>query len=110
MFFELQKYSSNTAVESEQGLKMTYAELDNASHSVVKDLEPRKLCFCLCENTIGSFVGYVGLMNANMPTVLLDGSKDIEIIQGLVEHYNPKYIWTPTHRKDIINNGIYKRQ
>lgn len=110
MFFELKKYAENTAVETEYGLKMTYAELEKASQSVVKDLEPRKLCFCLCENTIGSFVGYVGLINASIPTVLLDGSKDVEIIQGLIEHYQPKYIWTPTHRKDDIINGTAIRE
>ena len=98
MFFELNKYEGNIAVETEYGLKMSYAELETVSQSVVCELEPRKLCFCLCENTIGSLVGYVGLMNANMPTVLLDGSKDLDIILGLIEHYQPQYMWTPTER------------
>lgn len=102
MFFELNKYADNTAVETEQGLKMTYAKLEKALQSIVGKLERRKLCFCLCENTIGSFVGYVGLMNANMPTVLLDGSKDAEIINGLVGHYQPRYVWCPAHRKDDL--------
>lgn len=105
MFFDLKKYADNTAVKTEQGLKMSYAELEKVSSHLADCLEPRKLTFCLCENTIGSLVGYVGLLNADMPTVLLDGSKDIEIIQGLIEHYKPKYIWTPTHRKNEINNG-----
>lgn len=104
MFFDLRKYAGNTAVETEYGLKVTYEELDVASQSVLAGLEQRRLTFCLCENTIGSFVGYVGLMNANMPTVLLDGSKDVEIIKGLIEHYQPKYIWTPSHRKDELQN------
>ena len=106
MFFDLKKFVGNTAVETEHGLKMTYAELDKASRNVVSDLEPRKLCFCLCENTIGSFVGYVGLMNANMPTVLLDGSKDVDIIDDLIEHYQPQYVWCPTHRKAELSVGI----
>ena len=110
MFFDLKKYAGNTAVETEYGLKMTYAELESASQSVVSELEPRKLCFCLCENTIGSFAGYVGLMNADMPTVLLDGSKDIEIINGLIEHYHPRYIWAPVHRKDEIRNSKVIRE
>lgn len=87
-------------METEHGLKMTYAELESASQSVVSEIEPRKLCFCLCENTIGSFVGYVGLMNANMPTVLLDGSKDAQIINDLIGHYQPQYVWCPAYRKD----------
>lgn len=91
--FDLQKYSENIAVETESGLRLTYAELEKAGRQITAGLEPRRLTFCLCENTIGSFVGYVGLMNANMPTVLLDGSKDIEIINGLIAHYQPKYVW-----------------
>lgn len=110
MFFDLKKYAGNTAVETEYGLKMTYDELDTASKAVLAGLEQCRLTFCLCENTIGSFVGYVGLMNANMPTVLLDGSKDVEIIKGLIEHYQPKYIWTPSHRKDEFSNGSVIRE
>lgn len=99
MFFDLKKYTGNIAVETEFGLKIKYEDLEKASSCVTANMRPRKLTFCLCENTIGSFVGYVGLMNANMPTVLLDGSKDYEIIRGLIDHYKPKYIWIPTHRK-----------
>ena len=96
MMFDLQKYSENIAVEMESGLRLTYAELEKAGRQITAGLEPRRMTFCLCENTIGSFVGYVGLMNANMPTVLLDGSKDIEIINGLIAHYQPKYVWAPS--------------
>lgn len=102
MFFDIKKYAENKAVETEHGLKMTYAELEKASLLVTASMESRKLTFCLCENTIGSFVGYVGLMNANMPTVLLDGSKDMEIIVSLIEHYEPRYVWCPAHRKDEL--------
>ena len=94
--FDLQKYIENIAVETESGLRLTYAELEKAGRRIMAGLEPRRLTFCLCENTIGSFVGYVGLMNANMPTVLLDGSKDIEIINGLIAHYQPRYVWAPS--------------
>ena len=106
MFFDLKKYAENTAVETEHGLRMTYAELEKDSIYVTASMEPRKLTFCLCENTIGSFVGYVGLMNANMPTVLLDGSKDMEIIVSLIEHYEPQYLWMPTNRMDELKDCL----
>lgn len=106
MLFDLEIFADNIAVESEQGLKLTYEELRQATQIVTKELEPRKMTFCLCENTIGSFVGYVGLMNANMPTVLLDASKDINIIENLIKHYQPRYVWCPTNRKVELNNGI----
>lgn len=105
MLFDLNKYKSNTAVETEQGLKLTYGELECVVSCVTASIEGGKLCFCLCENTIGSFVGYVGLMNAGIPTVLLDGSKEIGIIQALIEHYEPQYLWMPSKRYEELHMG-----
>ncbi len=107
MLFDLLRFSANTAVKSESGLTMNYVDLDVAARSVTSQLECRRLTFCLCDNTIGSFVGYVGLMNANMPTVLLDGSKDIDIIKGLISHYRPQYVWCPSKRKMEFPNATY---
>ena len=106
MLFKLEKFARNTAVETESGLTQTYGELEEAALYVTTQLVPRKLTFCLCENTIGSFVGYVGLMNANIPTVLLDASKNIDIIEDLIDHYQPQYVWCPTHRKADLSVGI----
>lgn len=104
--FELNKFEENIAVQTEQGQTLTYAQLAYAASSVVAEIEPRKFTFCLCENTIGSFVGYVAFMVNNIPTVLLDASKDIDIIDGLIEHYQPQYIWCPTKRIDELSIGV----
>ena len=80
MMFDLDKYANHIAVETEHGKSMTYAQLEEASNSIAADMEPRKMTFCLCENTLGSLVGYVAFMAHNIPTVLLDASKDIDII------------------------------
>ena len=110
MFFDFKKNAENIAVETEQGLKMSYAEIEKASMYVTASMEARKLTFCLCENTIGSFVGYIGLMNANMPTVLLDGSKDMEIVVSLIEHYEPQYVWMPINRYGELHMGVPVRE
>ena len=96
--FKLSCFSNNIAVETEHGVKLTYAQLEEAASSIAKVMEPRKFTFCLCENTLGSFVGYVAFVTHNIPTVLLDASKDIDIIEDLIGHYQPQYIWTPTKR------------
>ena len=98
MLFELNNFACNTAVVTEQGLQLTYEELKQAANNVTSNLEQRRLCFCLCENTIGSFVGYVAFMTHNIPTVLLDASKNIGIIDKLIDHYQPQYIWCPTEK------------
>ena len=104
--FDLKRYSDNIAVETEQGKKITYAQLEEHASTIASKMEAGKLTFCLCENTIGSLVGYVGFMTHNIPTVLLDGSKDIELILNLVNHYMPQYIWLPTKRVDELGHGV----
>lgn len=104
--FDFDKYASHIAVETEHGKSMTYAQLEEASNSIAVEMEPRKFSFCLCENTLGSLVGYVAFMTHNIPTVLLDASKDNDIIENLIDHYQPQYVWCPTLRKADLSVGI----
>ena len=104
--FSLKKFPNNIAVETELGKKLTYAQLEKDANAIAEVMKPRKFTFCLCENTLGSFVGYVAFMTHNIPTVLLDGSKDMGIVQGLANHYMPEYIWIPTNRVDELGRGV----
>ena len=108
--FDLDKYANHIAVETELGKSITYAQLEEASNSIAADMEPRKITFCLCENTLGSLVGYVAFMAHNIPTILLDASKDIDIIENLIGHYQPQYVWCPTHKKADLSVGIPVRE
>lgn len=105
MMFDLHRFASNLAVEAEQGKKMNYAQLKEDADSIAAEMEPRKFTFCLCENTIGSFVGYVAFMTHNVPTVLLDATKDSSVIGSLIEHYKPTYIWKPINGHTDIADG-----
>ena len=106
MMFDLNKFANNIAVETEQGKKLSYAQLEKDANAIAEVMKPRKFTFCLCENTLGSFVGYVAFMTHNIPTVLLDASKDMGIVQGLAKHYMPDYIWIPTNRVDELGHGV----
>lgn len=87
--FNLSKYKDNVAVITDKGERLTYAELDAMTRIDV----PRGLVFCLCSNTLQSFVGYLTCLQSNLPVVMLDGSKPKEVIDTLVEAYHPEYIW-----------------
>lgn len=105
MMFDLDRFANHIAVETEQGKTMTYAQLKRDADSIAVVMEAQKFTFCLCENTIGSLVGYVAFMTHNIPTVLLDASKDIDIIEDLIEHYQPQYVWCPSKRTDDLSTG-----
>lgn len=108
--FDLLQYSSHTAVITDRGEQLTYAQLANEVENFATHYKGG-FVFTLCENLLGSFVGYVACMNKHIPQVLLDGSKDLELVLRLIGIYQPEYIWMPTARVDEIGGEtIYQYQ
>lgn len=109
--FNLDLYKDNTAVITDRNESLTYGQLAEEVEKFVSALPQRGFVFTLCENLLGSFVGYVACMNKNIPQVLLDGSKDLELVQRLIVIYQPEYIWMPTARvSEIGGKSIYAYQ
>ena len=106
--FDLKKYSERTAVITDHGECLTYCELNEETCKFADTIKDRGLLFCLCENRLGSLVGYVGCMLHHIPIVLLDGSKEASVIQNLVEIYHPEYLWLQDKRKaDYYGEVVY---
>lgn len=91
--FDLEKYSKNIAVITDKGEQLTYGELNAETARFASVITEKGLLFFLCKNKLGSFVGYVASMEHHIPIVLLDGSKEISVIQNLINIYQPEYIW-----------------
>ena len=81
--FDLNKFENNTAVITDCGEQLTYAELASVANEFAAAVSQKGLLFCLCENHIGSLVGYVACMEHHIPIVLLDGSKDDHLPAGI---------------------------
>lgn len=106
--FNLDKYKDNIAVITDKGERLSYEELFIATNSFAKAVTQKGLLFCLCENRIGSFVGYVACMENHIPIVLLDGSKDLSVLKSLIEIYQPEYILAETSKAgEIGGETIY---
>lgn len=109
--FDLLQYSSHTAVITDRGEQLTYTRLADEVEKFCATIPHKGFVFTLCENVLGSFVGYVACMNKRIPQVLLDGSKDLELVLRLVRIYQPEYIWMPTARvSEIGGETIYQYQ
>lgn len=93
MMFDLNRYTSNTAVITDRGEQLTYGELSVEVMRFAGAITKRDLLFCLCENRLGSLVGYVSCIEKHIPIVLLDGSKEVSVIKNLVDIYQPEYLW-----------------
>lgn len=106
--FDLKRYKTNTAVITDKGERLTYEELAAEAKTFADAVTQKGLLFCLCENRLGSFVGYVACMEHHIPIVLLDGSKDLSVLKNLMEIYQPEYIWVETARiEEIGGESVY---
>lgn len=109
--FDLRKYTDKIAVRTDRNEVLTYNQLAEEVENFALKLPQKGLVFTLCENLLGAFVGYVTCMNKKVPQVLLDGSKDLELVQQLISIYQPEYVWMPTRRvEEIGGKTIYKYQ
>ncbi len=104
--FDFNKYTNNIAVISDKGERLSYGDLITESARFANAVTKKGLLFCLCENRIGSFVGYVACMEHHIPIVLLDGSKEINVLKNLVGIYQPEYIWAETKKAQEIGGEI----
>lgn len=114
--FNLDKFKLNIAVITDKGERHSYEELAAVAKTFADAIPQKGLLFCLCENRIGSFVGYVACMEHHIPIVLLDGSKDLSVLKNLMEIYQPEYIWAETTKvgeiggETIYNYASYSLQ
>lgn len=102
--FDLLKYKERTAVITDRDETLTYGQLQEEVEKYAANYKGG-FVFTLCENMLGSFVGYVACMNKRIPQVLLDGSKDLELVQRLISIYQPELIWMPQERVQEVQEG-----
>ena len=97
------KYADNVAVIDDKGQQTTYAELEGCGNALVKNVSSRCLVFCLCENTLGSLVGYTAFLNNHVVPLMLDAHLDKELLNQFITEYQPDYIWLPTAQKEEVS-------
>ena len=108
--FDLDKYKDNTAVITDRDEVLTYGQVAEEVENFAVHYKGG-FVFTLCENLLGAFIGYVACMNRHILQVLLDGSKDLELVQRLIGIYQPEYIWMPSVRaNEIGGKSIYTYQ
>jgi len=108
--FDFSLYSNGMACESSTGRQVSYAELDELAGSICALLEPQRLVFCLCSNTVGSIAGYVAFLRNHDAALLLEAGMGVESYQSLFRTYGPRYVWAPANcRLMEVHTGSLKR-
>ena len=95
MFFEL-KSSDKPAFITPDGEVVTYSAAAQEVAALGSSLEPGKLAFCLCENTVASVIGYLACLNHHTVPLLLDRKIDRQLLEELLRIYTPAFLYVPT--------------
>lgn len=107
MFLKLDnKERENVVAISDNGNKVTYGELMSFSNRVKDVLPERSLVFSLCHNTIGSLMGYVAFLSTRNVPLLLSADLDKELLQYLLDAYQPNYLWMPQEMADQFEGNM----
>jgi len=99
--WNLLKYSGNIAVLDESGYSMTYRAMHEAGKALVNALttssngDAHCLVFSLCDNVLGSIVGYISFLNGRVVPIMLSKDLDEDLLLRLYEEYKPAFIWAP---------------
>ena len=110
MIWNLKQYKDNTAFIDDMGNNMSYIELYLETQFLAKQTGGRCLVFALCQNTVGSVLGYVSFINNGIVPVLLNSGIDKELLDNLLNVYQPKFLWVPEEQiEQFINmENVYR--
>lgn len=92
---DLEKYSRNIAIITEESKQISYKDLLDAADNIGKQIKKRSLVFAVCKNCFESVAGYIGFMRARAVLVLFHDTIDNILFANIVEAYTPEYIYLP---------------
>ncbi len=96
MLLQEGKYSPDvTAAIDDRGDRITYGELVQEGKKLSAHIPPRGVVFCLCANTIGSLIGFIGCYDNGRVPLLLNERLDRALLATLLEKYTPAMLWVP---------------
>ena len=105
LHIEEQKKDSIAAI-TDAGVTLSYGEMTAFCEEIKALVPKRSLVFCLCQNSIGSMLGYVAFLSSQIVPLLLDEKLDGSLLESLLTIYQPDYLWIPEKRKDNFHGEM----
>lgn len=103
---EYRQFGDRTAFSDDKGQRITYAELGAVSERTGQKMSGRSLAFCLCENSVGSVIGYISCLEHGIVPLLIDRKINDELLKHLIELYQPAYLYFPADMKEKFSDCL----
>lgn len=89
----LSQYKNNICLITEE-CTLTYNEIDEICSDFIKHLPIEKqLVLVKASTNIETIIGYITLLRKNFAFIMFDADSNVELIQNVINTYNPNYIW-----------------
>ena len=96
---------TGTAVITDTGRFVDYAELQDLSDEWAAQVPRRSLVFLLVGNNLDSLVSYVGCLNHEIVPLMLDAKIDAQLLRRFKKIYRPDFIWRPGESGYVLEKG-----
>ncbi len=95
LFQKEKSYGNRLLAEDDCGNKVSYEDLDSFAEELYGHTRGKTLIFILCENTIGSLMGYLGCLKTGVVPLMLEKQINQELLDRLIEEYHPAFLYVP---------------
>lgn len=106
MIWDFIKYSNKIAIIQDNQQQLSYGEIFSLIVNLSKVIPQRSLVFCLCQNSIGSLIGYISFIKNHVVPLLLDEHIDKTLLEKFILLYSPQFLWLPTERKHEFSGHV----
>lgn len=93
--WDLKQFGGAAAITDEYGASLSYQTMYDEGLTLASAVNGRCLVFCLCENSIGSILGYTAFINNGIVPLLLNSHLEQELLGNLLDTYRPSFLWVP---------------
>lgn len=102
--WDFSKFYNHYAIVEQNGLKMTYEELEASGNEVTDIVGKRCLVIILCKNSVGSLIAYTSFLNNGIVPMLLPSNIEEKLLGNIIRSYEPNYIWLPKEKVELFHN------
>ena len=95
--FNLIQYGNRPCLEGSGG-KYSYSDVQCEADRMQIVVQARSLVLCLCENSVESLLGYVGLLVNGQVLLLQEADQPPAAVHALIASYRPAYVWLSENR------------
>jgi long-chain acyl-CoA synthetase len=95
--FNLIQYGNRPCLEGSGG-QYSYSDVQCEADRMQIVLQARSLVLCLCENSVESLLGYVGLLMNGQVLLLQEADQPLAAVHALIASYKPAYVWLAENR------------